>query len=199
MWAVVVLGIIGAAAVFAWSSGSLSSPVAATTSDNTSDGTDDYLDDETSDDGGSDVSSAQVPMGGPSTPSILPALPGNTSAQVQAIAQAIAAAEGYGPAGNIPTKANNPGDLCMGDQGQGVITSSGGEKITVYSSAQAGWNALYNQINLWINGGSRYYNVNMTWVQIGATWAGPGTPWAANVAAALGVDPNSTLAQYLGS
>jgi len=123
----------------------------------------------------------------------------NPSPAIQAIAQAIASAEGYGPPGNIPTKANNPGDLVLGDQGNGVLVSSGGERITVFPNVNAGWQALYNQISLMINGGSSNYNLNMTWAQIGAKWAGPGTPWGANVAAALGVDVNSTLGSYVNA
>jgi hypothetical protein len=119
-----------------------------------------------------------------------------TTDKVQAIAQAIAKAEGFGPSGAIPTKCNNPGDLCLGDFGLGTITSSGGEKITVFSSVQDGWNHLYSQIQMWINGTSKYINPQMTWAQIGMKYAGAPI-WAINVARNLGVDVNSTLADYL--
>jgi hypothetical protein len=140
--------------------------------------------------GGDGVTTNDSSSSGGATPTNLAGGP------VQAIALAIAAAEGYGVAGAIPTQANNPGDLVLGDLGHGTM---GKQKITVYATAQDGWNALFNEISLWINGASKYYNSSMSWAQIGAIYAGPGTPWAANVAAALGVDPNSTLADYLSA
>lgn len=110
------------------------------------------------------------------------------SSQVQAIANAISVAEGYGQPGAIPTVRNNPGDLVSGGQ------------IATYPTAQAGWDALYSQINAMISGSSAYYNPNMTWSQIGAIYAqDPSGTWASNVATVLGVDPNSTLGDYLGS
>jgi hypothetical protein len=145
-----------------------------------------------------DQDSSSSPLGG-IVSSLLSVPSGMPSAKIQQIANAIAAAEGYGPAGNIPTKANNPGDLCLGDVGYGTITSTGGEKITVFPDITTGWNKLYNQIALWISGGSQYYNTSMTWAEIGAVWAGPNTPWGQNVANALGVDVNSTLSDFLNS
>jgi len=136
-----------------------------------------------------------IPTGSPSSSSGLTptSSPGGA---VQAIALAIAAAEGFGVPGAIPTLANNPGDLVLGNMGYGTM---GTQEITVYATAEDGWNALYGQIQKWINGTSKYYNPSMTWGQIGAIYAGSGTPWAANVAAALGVDPNSTLGDYVSA
>jgi hypothetical protein len=116
--------------------------------------------------------------------------------KIQAIMQAIGRAEGFGIPGKIPTLANNRGDLVLGDIGHGTL---GSQKITVFATVEDGDAALAHEISLWINGASKYYNSSMSWAQIGAIYAGPGTPWAANVAAALGVDPNSTLADYLSA
>ena len=115
---------------------------------------------------------------------------------ITAIAMAIANAEGFGVVGAIPTLANNPGDLVLGDIGYGTM---GPQKITVFGSVQDGWNALFKQVGEMIAGTSEYYNPSMTWNQIGAKYAGAGSPWAANVATNLGVDPNSTLQDYLNS
>lgn len=118
----------------------------------------------------------------------------DVTGKIQAIAQAIAQAEGFGVAGKIPTLANNPGDLELGDIGYGKM----GEGITVFGSVTDGWNALYGQISGWLLGTSSNYSINMTWDQIGAKYAGA-SAWANNVASALGVDPNSTLGAYLSS
>ena len=114
--------------------------------------------------------------------------------KIQAIMQAIGEAEGFGIPGKIPTLANNRGDLVMGDIGYGTL---GSQKITVFATVEDGDAELAHQISLWINGTSKYYSQTSTWNQIGTKYSGPGTPWAANVARALGVDPNSTLGNYL--
>ena len=61
------------------------------------------------------------------------------NSRVQALAQAIATAEGFGVPGAVPTRANNPGDLVMGDQGLGVANAEG---VTIYPTIAAGWAAL---------------------------------------------------------
>ena len=63
------------------------------------------------------------------------------------LAQAVANAEGFEfPKALIPTLANNPGDLELGDVGYGVMQASGGNRITVFASASLlGWAALENQ------------------------------------------------------
>jgi hypothetical protein len=175
----IILGLVAVAAAWAWSSGSLSA-AAVSSDDGDNLGIDTSLSDLASETGGANAGA-------------------NPSAPVQAIATAIASAEGYGPPGNIPTKANNPGDLCLGDLGSGTITSSGGEKITVFPTSDAGWQALYSQVSLMCNNQSGNYNTGMTWAQIGAKYAGANTPWGQNVANALGVDVNSTLGDYLNA
>lgn len=117
--------------------------------------------------------------------SSLPTLP--------SLATAIGNAEGYGVPGAIPTVANNPGDLVLGDQGYGTM----GSGITVFGTVQQGWDALTNQLTKIANGTSANYSPDESISQIGETWAGGG-PWASNVAASLGVTPSSTFASVFG-
>jgi hypothetical protein len=116
------------------------------------------------------------------------------SPKVQAIAQAIANAEGFGAPEALPTRANNPGDLKLGDLGNGEINGK-----TVFPDAQSGWNALYKQIGLMIDGGSQFYSVTDSWRAIARTWVGTSdyVNWLNNVTGQLGVDPDSTLAEYV--
>lgn len=111
---------------------------------------------------------------------------------LQSIASAIGKAEGYGIPGAIPTVANNPGDLVNGDIGYGTL----GQGITVYPSAQAGSDALTNQLNLIANGSSANYSPSESISQIGSTWAGSPT-WGSNVASTLGVTPSTSFASLL--
>lgn len=105
------------------------------------------------------------------------------------LADAIAIAEGYGQPGAIPTAANNPGDLALGDIGYGTM----GQGITVFPTQQAGQAALDNQLSLIQSGGSQYYSPNETISQMGNTWSGGNPDWANNVASALGVSPNTPI------
>lgn len=110
---------------------------------------------------------------------------------------AIATAEGYGQPNAIPTLANNPGDLALGNIGNGTL----GQGITIFPSPQAGVAALDNQVGMIANGTSANYSPNETINQIGQTYAGQGqqgTNWASNFAKSLGINPNSTFAQLLG-
>jgi hypothetical protein len=118
---------------------------------------------------------------------------------IEKLAKAIAAAEGFGVPGAIPTKANNPGDITDdGDLGYGVIQSSGphGAAITIYPTAEEGWHALYKKLHRALAGASRVYRSDMTLAQIGIKWSGD-PAWARNVARSLGCDCNLTLAQLV--
>lgn len=106
------------------------------------------------------------------------------------LAQAIARAEGFYVAGSIPQRANNPGDLEVGDVGHGKL----GEGITVFANPQAGWQALYHQVDRMLLGLSKVYLPSMTLAQVGMKYSGDPN-WAKNVAEALGVDESITLAQ----
>jgi hypothetical protein len=108
--------------------------------------------------------------------------------QTVALAKAIAKAEGGLTPGTAPYRTNNPCDVFVGGSTAG------------YSTMQAGWDACYSQINLMNSGGSSYYTPDETLSDVAKTYApssGGNIPsnWAANVAAALGVSPSTTLAQ----
>lgn len=110
---------------------------------------------------------------------------------VQNFARAIARAEGFYVNGAIPQRANNPGNLKL----SGYPTING---ISVFDSVDQGWAALYNQLQLIIEGRSRFYNLDMTIKEMGDTWeADPGDAWAINVADSMGVNVSSPLWQVL--
>jgi hypothetical protein len=110
-----------------------------------------------------------------------------------ALANAIANAEGYGVPGAIPTVANNPGSLAIGDIGYGTMGSAG---ITVFPTLADGQAALNSQVNSILSGNSSYYSPDQTISQIGQTYSGSSNGnWANNVAKYLGVTPSTTLTQ----
>lgn len=108
---------------------------------------------------------------------------------LQELADAIGSAEGYGVSGAIPTRANNPGDLKLGDIGYGTI----GQGITVFPNAAAGNQALINQLQKIQNNTSRYYNSDMSIAQIGQTWSGGDPAWSNNVSKSVGVSPDTSF------
>ncbi|MGH9770306.1 MAG: hypothetical protein ACRD4Q_01170 [Candidatus Acidiferrales bacterium] len=119
-----------------------------------------------------------------------------TNSVTSALANAIARAEGFFSEGSIPSSANNPGDIEIGDQGQGTIAGK-----TVFGTLDAGWNALYNQINLMLTGRSSVYDPSMTINQVAQLYTGgdQASAWANNVASALGVTPDTTLSDLQNS
>ena len=111
--------------------------------------------------------------------------------QVQAIAQAIAQAEGGLTTGTFPYRTNNPCDVFVGGTTKG------------YDSMDAGWNACYNQIGLMIGGQSKVYTPDESISDIAASWAPASAgnvpaSWANTVASALGLSPSDSL-QAVGS
>ena len=113
-----------------------------------------------------------------------------TPADVIAIANAIARAEGYYVKNSIPMILNNPGD----------IENSLGAKI-VFATEADGWDALYKQIELMISGRSHVYKPTMSWIDIGKLYDGEKLfmNWVENVTKLLGVEPTSTLQVFVDS
>jgi hypothetical protein len=115
--------------------------------------------------------------------------------KIQAIAKAIAKAEGFGIPGAIPTVSHNPGNLKLGDTGNGTNQGK-----TIFPDDATGWQALYHQVGLMISGQSDYYGPGDTWRDIAGTWVG--TPdannWMLTVTRELSVGPDSTLGDYYG-
>ena len=106
---------------------------------------------------------------------------------VQRFAQAIARAEGFSVPNSIPMRAKNPGNLKL----QGFPTING---ISVFDSVDQGWAALHNQLQLIIDGRSKFYNLDMSIKAMGDTWeADAGDAWAHNIAADLGVSVDAPL------
>lgn len=60
---------------------------------------------------------------------------GTTFPGLNQLSSAIANAEGYGVSGAIPTVANNPGNLALGDLNYGTM----GQNISVYPDSTSGW------------------------------------------------------------
>lgn len=112
----------------------------------------------------------------------------NYSPLVNKVARAIGIAE-RGSAeidsGNVLN--NNPGDI-----------EDGAGNLIQYATLEDGWNALLHQVHLFF-GGSKLYNPSMTINQVAYLYAdGAHDPagaqaWASNVAAELGVSPDTPL------
>jgi hypothetical protein len=113
--------------------------------------------------------------------------------KVISFAQAIAKAEGFGPAENLPTRCNNPGDIELGDIGYGIDQGK-----TIFPSEQDGWTALEEQCELMLTGESHVYSTGMNFLQVAQLYTdgdNPG-PWAKIVSRELGISVETTLAEY---
>ncbi len=114
---------------------------------------------------------------------------------IKAVAEAFArAGEGFYVAGSVPARANNPGDLKIGDRGYGTI---GGK--TIFATPQDGWNALYRQLVLIRNGKSRNFKPTDTWREVARTWVGTADfeNWLVNVTNRLGVKSTDRIGDSL--
>jgi hypothetical protein len=114
-------------------------------------------------------------------------------AAIDFLSVAIAGAEGFGKAGTIPTRANNPGDLVIPNwQGSKL----GSEGISVFASPLEGWNRLKFQLYLIGSEQSHVYNLDMTIADMAAKWTrtDPGI-WATNVARSIPTQTDTTLRQ----
>ncbi len=116
-------------------------------------------------------------------------------ANINRLGFAISKAEGFGIPGTLPTRAKNPGDLKLGDVGNGLLSGK-----TIFTTAQDGWNALFNQLKLIVGGKSGFYTVNDTFEQFARTWTGNDNwaSWAATVTATLKVTQSTRLGDFLG-
>jgi hypothetical protein len=116
---------------------------------------------------------------------------------VDTVAQAIAQMEGYNTPGTLAARNLNPGNL---RSGPGQTGTSGG--FAVFPSADAGWAALDNQINL---NASKGLTLNEFFAGKPGVYAGyaPSSDsnnpagYAAFVASQTGADPNVPLSSLL--
>jgi hypothetical protein len=117
---------------------------------------------------------------------------GASAAFIQALANAIAQAEGANPT------INNPGDLTGGDVPNTQITGTfNAAGVVSIDTLDHGWQALYTKLENIYSGKSTVYWPGMTVSQFGAVYTGGDNAeaWAATVAGAFGADPDAnTLA-----
>ncbi len=115
-------------------------------------------------------------------------------AAADALAQAIARAEGYFVPGSLPARINNPGDLELGDRGNGVTNGK-----THYPSPFAGWEALRSETTMILAGKSHYIKPSMPLSQVAEVYTGHDNApaWADIVAKAIGITPDATLQSFL--
>ena len=117
---------------------------------------------------------------------------------VNNIALAIQKAEGWEP-GSWSYRTNNPGNITdMGLPGQTgtAVNSASGIEFPIFDSYASGFAALVWKIKRAFTGESSVYSSDMTFYQFFDAYSHDPNE-AENVAASLGVDPNSTLSSLL--
>jgi hypothetical protein len=112
------------------------------------------------------------------------------SQAVQRMAQAIARAEGYYLVGSVADRLNNPGNLKKSSVPSIGADTSGHLQ---FASKNDGWEALFRQLQLIVDGRSRVYTLDMTIAQMAARYAESNLAWASNVARGLGVPVTTVL------
>lgn len=118
----------------------------------------------------------------------------NPTDKIRKFAGGIAFAEGYWDAsnnvlsGNRAARNNNPGDfLGSGDAGTDGI-------YAVYSTAERGFQRLYGQLQLIVDGKSNNYNLDMTISDMAYVYtATEQDAWSENVSTYLGVSRDTKL------
>jgi hypothetical protein len=112
----------------------------------------------------------------------------NVMPQIAILFAAIAHAEGFWVPGSRPRRNHNPGDLIGKD---GVNTP--------YPDILAGAAALHSQLALMLAGSSHVYSLQMTWRHVSLLWTGGDNAagWCMAVCEDLGVDPDSTIADFV--
>lgn len=123
-----------------------------------------------------------------------------TTGGIQALAIAIAHAEGYYVPGSAPNRANNPGDLKIpGWTG----TTTGAEGVSVFNTPAEGWQRLYKQLDLVRTGASHVYTPGMSLGEFAAKYTDTqASAWLSNVLSWLNThsydaDENTSLAEVL--
>jgi len=88
---------------------------------------------------------------------------------IDALAAAIAHAEGYYLPLSRPNRNNNPGDIT--DTGVGEVGKDSGG-LDIFPDSNTGWNALYHKLSNIMNGGSNTYSPIMSITNFAYTWTG---------------------------
>ncbi len=111
----------------------------------------------------------------------------------QALARAIAKAEGFYTKGTKPQRFHNPGDIRASKgvhyPGQRGIDRQG---YVIFKNDRAGFDALESLIDRIIAGDSKFYTVNSTLRDLSRKYATSPT-WMRNVSKALHCEPNTPL------
>jgi hypothetical protein len=149
------------------------------------------------DDSGGDVAEQNIPA----------PVSTNFSAKVVQLAQAIAKAEGFGVAGAVPTRGNNPGDLTK-SFGYATAGTLNAEGVLAFVDLSDGWNALYAVVAYWLSGSDSLYPLSLTIEQVAGNYVdGPNAAgfsagaenWSNIVANQLGLSVTNTLQDFLNS
>jgi hypothetical protein len=119
---------------------------------------------------------------------------------VEAIADAIARAEGYfaegdHDGGSLLHRLNNPGGLKKPALGADDLPTWLDTGLIIFPTAEMGWAALRHQVRVMLNGESEIYDPSDTLITVGLKYADGDENWGSNVAMNLGVSPAATLTQ----
>ena len=117
------------------------------------------------------------------------------SPRVVQFAHAIAQAEGYNLRGSIPQRCNNPGDL-KGTKFAGQVGVCKGGHAR-FRTENAGWTALYRQIEKIQDGTSTKYTNRATFRQVAKTYAQNYRPWLKIVTKTLQVREDDDVGAFL--
>ena len=117
------------------------------------------------------------------------------SPRVVQFAHAIAQAEGYNVPHSIPQRCNNPGDLKGAAFPGQVGVCKGGHAR--FRTADAGWAALYHQIEKIQDGTSTKYTNRVTFRQVAKMYAQNYRPWLKIVTNTLQVDDDDEVGAFL--
>ena len=114
-----------------------------------------------------------------------------------ALAKAIATAEGFYVDGSRPQRNHNPGDMTADLIGKGVGTDG---PFIVYATDDDGWANLKAQIQKWFDGTSKNADSSSTIADLAGFYTNTEqSAWANNVANALGVSTDTSLSDLGGS
>ncbi len=125
------------------------------------------------------------------------------ASKAKALAVAIARAEGFFVEDSLPRRANNPGDMKLGDRGWGLIHGK-----TVFAKADLnaditdhadGWSALRRECEAILVGASAIYKLSDTFIDVAFKWTGDDSPntWLDAVVEHLGVPMTTTLREFI--
>jgi hypothetical protein len=119
---------------------------------------------------------------------------------VEAIAEAIARAEGYFAEGDhagrsLLHRLNNPGGLKKPALGAEELPTWLDTGLIIFPTAEMGWAALRHQVRMMLNGESEIYDPSDTLITVGLKYADGDENWGSNVAMNLGVPPTARLTE----